>query len=53
MDGRLIPAAPAHSPRLAAAMAAELVQRLIDDRFPLRLPLQPLSQRPGLIPLET
>ena len=53
VDGRLIPAAPAHSPRLAAAMAAELVQRLIDDRFPLRLPLQPLSQRPGLIPLET
>jgi L-aspartate semialdehyde sulfurtransferase len=52
VDGRLIPAAPAHSPRLAAAMAAELAERLISGRFPLRLPLQPLSQRPGLIPLE-
>ncbi len=52
VDGHLIPAAPAHSPRLAAAMAAELVQRLMEDRFPLRLPLQGLSQRPGLIPLD-
>ena len=52
VDGRLIPAAPAHSPRLAAAMAAELVEQLIAGRFPLRLPLQPLSQRPGLIALE-
>jgi uncharacterized protein (DUF39 family) len=52
VDGRLIPASPAHSPRLASAMAAELVERLVDGHFPLRLPLQPLSQRPGLIPLE-
>ena len=52
VDGRLIPAAPAHSPRLAVAMAIELTERLISGRFPLRLPLQPLSQRPGLIPLE-
>jgi uncharacterized protein (DUF39 family) len=53
VDGRLIAAAPAHSPRLAAAMASELVARLVDGRFPLRLPLQPLSPRPGLIALET
>ena len=52
VEDRLIPAAPAHSPRLATAMAAELVARLVDGSFPLRLPLQPLSQRPGLIPLE-
>jgi uncharacterized protein (DUF39 family) len=53
VDGRRLPVAPAHSPRLAAAIAAELVERLRGNRFPLRLPLLPLSGRPGLIPLET
>jgi uncharacterized protein (DUF39 family) len=53
VDGRRLPAAPAHSPRLAAGIAAELVERLRSNRFPLRLPLQPLSERPGLIPLDT
>lgn len=53
VDGRRLPAAPAHSPRLAAGIAAELIDRLRGNRFPLRLPLLPLSERPGLIPLET
>jgi uncharacterized protein (DUF39 family) len=44
--------APAHSPRLAAELAAELVEQLQSGRFPLRLPLQPLPQRPALLPLE-
>jgi uncharacterized protein (DUF39 family) len=52
LNGRRLRAAPAHSPRLAASIAAELVERLRQDRFPLRLPLQPLSPRPALIPLE-
>jgi uncharacterized protein (DUF39 family) len=53
VDGRRLPAAPAHSPRLAAEIAAELVERLRGNRFPLRLPLEPLSERAGLIPLES
>lgn len=52
VDGRVLAAAPAHSPRLARSIALELVQRLIDNRFPLRLPLLPLSPRPALIPLD-
>ena len=35
-----------------AEIAAELVAQLQDGRFPLRLPLAPLGERPGLIPLE-
>jgi uncharacterized protein (DUF39 family) len=49
---RSVRCAPAHSPRLAAELAAELVQRLQGQQFPLRLPLQPLSSRPTLIPLD-
>jgi uncharacterized protein (DUF39 family) len=52
VDGRPVPAAPAHSPRLAAAIGAELIRRLREDRFPLRLPLAPLAERPTLIPLD-
>jgi L-aspartate semialdehyde sulfurtransferase len=52
VDGRSVPAAPAHSPRLAAAIGAELITRLQEDRFPLRLPLAPLGARPTLIPLD-
>jgi uncharacterized protein (DUF39 family) len=48
-----VPCAPAHSPRLAAAAAHELVAQLIDGRFPLQVPLRPLSDRAGWIPLET
>ena len=44
--------APAHSPQLANSAAAELVRQLENGLFPLRLPLQPLSQRPSLVPLE-
>jgi uncharacterized protein (DUF39 family) len=43
--------APAHSPRLAEEIAAELVQRLEQNRFPLRLPACPLSRRPSLLPV--
>ena len=52
VDGHRIPAAPSHSPRLGRAMAEDLRQRLMADRFPLRLPLTPLSPRMALIPLE-
>jgi uncharacterized protein (DUF39 family) len=44
--------APAHSPRLAAEIALELCERLSSGRFPLRLPLAGLPQRPALLPLE-
>ena len=44
--------APAHSPRLAAELAAELVERLQSNRFPLRLPALPLPGRASLRPLE-
>ena len=44
--------APAHSPQLANSAAAELVRQLENGLFPLRLPLQPLSQRPSLVALE-
>jgi uncharacterized protein (DUF39 family) len=52
VEGRPVRAAPAHSPRLAEAIARELVRRLEDQSFPLRLPVQPLAARPALIPLE-
>ncbi|MFN5220807.1 MAG: homocysteine biosynthesis protein, partial [Cyanobacteriota bacterium] len=42
VNGHQVPVAPSHSPGLAAAIAAELVTRLQEDRFPLRLPLLPL-----------
>lgn len=49
---RRLRSAPAHSPRLAADIAAELTRRLVQNHFPLRLPDLPLSQRPTLLPLE-
>lgn len=48
---RRLSCAPAHSPRLAAEIVAELCQQLQEGRFPLRLPLLPLPQRPALRPL--
>jgi len=50
VEGRRLTAAPAHSPRLAESIGRELITWLEDGRFPLRLPVQPLSPRPGLIP---
>ena len=52
LEGRRLNCAPGHSPRLAGAIAEELVLRLREGRFPLRLPLQPLTGRPSLLPLE-
>jgi uncharacterized protein (DUF39 family) len=52
VEGRPVCAAPAHSPRLAEAIGRELGRRLERGTFPLRLPTQPLSTRPALIPLE-
>jgi len=51
VEGRRIPAAPAHSPRLAQAMGQELINQLQSGAFPLRLPLLPLGSRPTLVPL--
>ena len=45
-------AAPAFSPRLAADHAEELVGRLREGRFPLRLPALPLPGHSTLVPLE-
>ena len=53
LEGRTLSAGPAHSPRLAASMGAELIRWLEEDRFPLCLPLEPLSPRPALIPLDS
>ena len=50
--GERVRCAPAHSPRLAASIAGELVNQLQQGRFPLRLPLAPLGGRPALLPLE-
>jgi uncharacterized protein (DUF39 family) len=50
---RVLRCAPAHSPRLAAEITAELVDRLRRNRFPIRLPLIPLSERPTLLPLDS
>lgn len=52
VNGQPVACAPAHSPRLAASIADELVRQLQEDRFPLRLPLAPLSKRPALLPLD-
>lgn len=52
VGGQRLRCAPAHSPRLAAEIAAELVQRLEQNRFPLQLPLQPLPERSCLLPLD-
>jgi len=52
LQGQPLRCAPAHSPRLAAAIAEELVRQLHDGRFPLRLPLAPLPERPALLPLD-
>lgn len=51
LQGRQLICAPAHSPRLAAEISDHLAQELLESRFPLRLPLQPLPQRPALLPL--
>ena len=45
-------AAPAFSPRLAAEHGDELVRRLQDGRFPLRLPALPLPAHSTLVPVE-
>jgi uncharacterized protein (DUF39 family) len=52
VGGRNLRCAPAHSPRLAAEITQELVQRLRENRFPLRLPTAALSEQPTLLPLE-
>ncbi|MBM5819554.1 MAG: hypothetical protein FJ070_05630 [Cyanobacteria bacterium K_DeepCast_150m_m2_101] len=58
LSGRLqigeqrIRCAPAHSPRLAQEIGAELCERLRSGRFPIRLPMVGLPQRPALLPLE-
>ncbi|MEI6359353.1 MAG: homocysteine biosynthesis protein [Synechococcus sp. ELA619] len=52
VEGQSLSCAPAHSPRLAASIAEELVSQLQEGRFPLRLPLVPLANRPALVPLE-
>lgn len=44
--------APAHSPRLAAGAAEQLVAMLREGTFPLQLPLRPLSDRSALLPLD-
>ena len=51
LGGRQLTCAPGHSPRLAAEITEELVQRLQEGSFPLRLPLQPLPARASLVPL--
>jgi uncharacterized protein (DUF39 family) len=52
VDGRPIPAAPAHSPRLAESIGLELIHWIEDGRFPLRLPAVPLTSRSALLPLD-
>jgi hypothetical protein len=42
----------AHAPILEWLCAEELVSQLQEGRFPLRLPLVPLPNRPALVPLE-
>jgi uncharacterized protein (DUF39 family) len=53
VQGRELRCAPAHSPRLAAEISAELVSRLERNRFPIRLPLLPLAGQPTLLPLNS
>jgi uncharacterized protein (DUF39 family) len=52
VEGRRLRALPAHSPRLAQEIGAELALQLREGRFPLRLPSRSLGQRPGLRPLD-
>jgi hypothetical protein len=52
VEGHRLRVLPAHSPRLAMEIGAELAQQLVAGRFPLRLPLRPLGERPGLRPLD-
>ena len=51
LAGRQLHGAPAHSPRLAAEISEHLADALLNGHFPLRLPLQPLPNRPALLPL--
>ncbi|MFY8150102.1 MAG: homocysteine biosynthesis protein [Prochlorococcaceae cyanobacterium] len=52
LQGHMLRCAPAHSPRLAQEIGEALVERLRTGSFPVRLPLQPLSSRPALVPLD-
>jgi L-aspartate semialdehyde sulfurtransferase len=52
LEGRQLTCAPGHSPRLAEEIGAELAEQLRGGRFPLRLPLQPLTARAALLPLD-
>lgn len=52
LQDRRVTCAPGHSPRLAEEIGAELADRLRQGRFPIRLPLQPLTARPALLPLD-
>ncbi len=52
LQGRQLRCAPAHSPRLAAAAADQLVELLCSGAMPLQEPLRPLSSRAGLVPLD-
>lgn len=52
VGGHQLRCAPAHSPRLAAEISVELVERLKGNRFPIRLPVLPLSSQPTLLPLD-
>jgi len=52
VEGRRLRALPAHSPRLAQEIGAELALQLREGRFPLRLPSRSLGLRPGLRPLD-
>ena len=49
---RPVRCAPAHSPRLAAEIAQQLVQDLQAGRFPLRLPSRALANRSAQVPLD-
>jgi len=51
LQGQTLRCAPAHSHRLASELAEELCTQLRDGRFPLRLPLAPLTPRAALRPL--
>lgn len=52
VGGHSLRSSPAHSPRLAAEIAQELVERLRQNRFPLRLPAWPLGQESTLLPMD-
>ncbi|MBM5828185.1 MAG: hypothetical protein FJ050_09090 [Cyanobacteria bacterium M_surface_7_m2_040] len=49
---RTLRCAPAHSPRLAEAAAEQLRTALLENRFPLQLPLHPLPSTPALRPFD-